>query len=81
MATGYCSTLGIITATRAPRDRPWPCSQPANPVASLSSSPYVMRLSMQTNASRSRNCAMAASKSSTHERYLFQSTSAGTPAG
>ena len=47
-ATGYCSTLGIMIATRAPRFSPRPCSQAASDRDNASTSPKVMALPMQT---------------------------------
>ena len=47
-ATGYCSTLGIMIATRAPLSRPRLCSQAASACESVSISPKVMALPMQT---------------------------------
>ena len=47
-ATGYCSTFGIMIATRAPRFRPLLCSHAASASESSSSSPKLSALSMQT---------------------------------
>jgi len=38
-ATGYCGTLGIMTATRSPRCRPLPCSQAASAREASSTAP------------------------------------------
>ena len=43
MATRYCGTLGIITATRAPRSRPSDCSQAPSACDSSSTSRKLIR--------------------------------------
>jgi len=46
-ATGYCSTLGIISATRSPFCRPCACSHAPNACDIRSSSPKLISLPMQ----------------------------------
>ena len=54
--TGYCSTLGIISATRAPLPMPLDCNQAPKAADRVSSSANVIDLPMQWKAGRAANC-------------------------
>ena len=79
--TGYCRTLGIISATRAPLPPPMPCSHAPNAADSVSSSANVIDLPMQVNEGRDAYFEALSSKMSRSDAYSLTSISAGTPGG
>src|ERR1700687_1760449 len=79
--TGYCRTLGIISATRAPLLRPRPCKNAPNAADNLSRSAKVIVRPMHENAGRDPNFAQLSSSTSRSDAYSLTSISAGMPAG
>ena len=81
-ATGYCSTLGDMIATRSPFASPGrPCRNAANARESASSSPYVIVRPRLWYAGLSANLAAVFSNMSATDPYVSGSMSAGMPAG
>ncbi len=78
IATGYCSTFGIMMATRAPLARPLDWRKAPKSADWRSSSPKLMVLPMQVKAGRPAYCLQALTSRSPMELAVSGASSAGT---
>ncbi len=81
MATGYCSTLGIMIATRAPFCSPFDCKNAARRRDISSSSAKLSDLPMQVKAGRVECLRQLATRKSPIDFSAGISISCGTTSG